>query len=201
MSKRYYLELSDLVSNLFYILMDNNVDVNKISYVQIDKFRKILEKEADEKDIKLLFQLNRDEAIKFLTYNSDDFEEKDADGIQIKEGVTPIHLIWDYRSSLPLDVLILLSNDKVIDETLGMMGYVRSDEKVIRDEDYYIKLLEESIGVYALSMNFEKCMELRGKVRRLYHIKEELSEFDTKSQDRKPKIKSYPKPNSNSKLN
>ena len=47
MEKRYLLDLGDLISNLFLILMENGIDVDKITYSQIEQFREILEKEAE----------------------------------------------------------------------------------------------------------------------------------------------------------
>lgn len=191
MKKRYVLDLSDLVSNLFLLLMENKNDVNKITYNQIEQFREILEKEAENNEMKLSFILSRDETAKFFSYNRSTFEKQGDNTIIIKEGVTPIHLIYDYRSSLPLDVLLLIISDEVTNKTLDMMGYEKSKEPATKDIDYYINNLKESINSYASKMEFEKCIELREKLRELQIIANQND--NKKSIDNESESKVYTK--------
>lgn len=191
MKKRYVLDLSDLVSNLFLLLMENENDVNKITYNQIGQFREILEKEAENKEMELSFILSRDETAKFFSYNRSTFEKQDDNTIIIKEGVTPIHLIYDYRSSLPLDVLLLIISDEVRTKTLNIMGYEKSKEPTTKDIEYYINNLKESINSYASKMEFEKCIELREKLRELQIIANQND--NKKSIDNESESKVYTK--------
>jgi len=170
MEKRYFLDLGDLISNLFYILMENGIDVKQVSYHQLIDFKEILEKEALKSEIELSFRLSRDDTAKFFCYTKDTFEEVNDDLISIKEGVTPIHLNWDFRSSLPLDVLLLTSKESVVSSTLKMMGYEKPVEKVPHSIDYYINILNKKINEYASKMEFEKCIELRDKLYNLQFI-------------------------------
>ena len=191
MEKRYLLDLGDLISNLFLILMENEIDVDKITYSQIEQFREILEKEAENNEMKLSFILSRDETAKFFSYNRSTFEKQDDNTIIIKEGVTPIHLIYDYRSSLPLDVLLLIISDEVRTKTLNIMGYEKLKEQATKDIEYYINNLKESINSYASKMEFEKCIELRENLRRLNFIQNLMNpaQEETKSEKEKTYIK------------
>ncbi len=191
MEKRYLLDLGDLISNLFLILMENEIDVDKITYSQIEQFREILEKEAENNEMKLSFILSRDETAKFFSYNRSTFEKQDDNTIIIKEGVTPIHLIYDYRSSLPLDVLLLIISDEVRTKTLNIMGYEKLKEPATKDIEYYINNLKESINSYASKMEFEKCIELRENLRRLNFIQNLMNpaQEETKSEKGKTYIK------------
>lgn len=191
MEKRYLLDLGDLISNLFLILMENGIDVDKITYSQIEQFREILEKEAENNEMKLSFILSRDETAKFFSYNRSTFEKQDDNTIIIKEGVTPIHLIYDYRSSLPLDVLLLIISDEVRTKTLNIMGYEKLKEPATKDIEYYINNLKESINSYASKMEFEKCIELRGKLRELQIIANQND--NKKSIDNESESKVYTK--------
>ena len=191
MEKRYLLDLGDLISNLFLILMENEIDVDKITYSQIEQFRKILEKAAENNEMKLSFILSRDETAKFFSYNRSTFEKQDDRTIIIKEGVTPIHLIYDYRSSLPLDVLLLIISDEVRTKTLNIMGYEKSKEPETKDIEYYINNLKESINSYASKMEFEKCIELREKLRELQIIANQND--NKKSIDNESESKVYTK--------
>ena len=157
MEKRYLLDLGDLIGNLFLILMENEIDVDKITYSQIGQFREILEKEAENNEMKL----------------------------------SPIHLIYDYRSSLPLDVDLLISSDEVTNKTLDMMGYEKAEKKSPEDIEYYINRLNKLINFYASKMEFEKCIELREKLRRLYFIQNLMNtaQEETKSEKGKTYIK------------
>ena len=98
MEKRYYLDLGDLVSNLFIILMENKTEVDTITYSQIGQFEAILEKEAKKRGFDLTYRLSRDETSRFFYYNKNTFEIQEDNSIIVKEGVTPIHLIYDYRT-------------------------------------------------------------------------------------------------------
>ena len=191
MEKRYLLDLGDLISNLFLILMENGIDVDKITYSQIEQFREILEKEAENNEMKLSFKLSRDETAKFFSYNRSTFDEQDDRTIIIKEGITPIHLIYDYRSSLPLDVALFISSDEVTNKTLDMMEYEKAEKKSPEDIEYYINRLKKSINSYASKMEFEKCIELREKLRRLYFIQNLMNpaQEETKSEKGKTYIK------------
>ena len=191
MEKRYLLDLGDLIGNLFLILMENEIDVDKITYSQIEQFREILEKEAENNEMKLSFKLSRDLTAKFFSYNRSTFYEQDDRTIIIKEGVTPIHLIYDYRSSLPLDVLLLIISDEVRTKTLNIMGYEKSKEPETKDIEYYINNLKESINSYASKMEFEKCIELREKLRELQIIANQND--NKKSIDNESESKVYTK--------
>jgi len=191
MEKRYLLDLGDLIGNLFLILMENEIDVDKITYSQIGQFREILEKEAENNEMKLSFKLSRDLTTKFFSYNRSTFDEQDDRTIIIKEGITPIHLIYDYRSSLPLDVALLISSDEVTNKTLDMMGYEKAEKKSPEDIEYYINRLKKLINSYASKMEFEKCIELREKLRRLNFIQNLMnpSQEETKSEKGKTYIR------------
>ena len=191
MEKRYLLDLGDLISNLFLILMENGIDVDKITYSQIEQFREILEKEAENNEMKLSFKLSRDLTAKFFSYNRSTFDEQDDRTIIIKEGITPIHLIYDYRSSLPLDVALLISSDEVTNKTLDMMGYEKAEKKSHEDIEYYINRLKKLINSYASKMEFEKCIELREKLHRLNFIQNLMNpvQEETKSEKEKTYIK------------
>ena len=191
MEKRYLLDLGDLIGNLFLILMENKIDVNKITYSQIRQFREILEKEAESNEMKLSFKLSRDETAKFFSYNRSTFDEQDDRTIIIKEGITPFHLIYDYRSFLPLDVYLLISSDEVTNKTLNMMGYEKTEKKSPEDIEYYINRLKELINSYASKMEFEKCIELREKLCKLNFIQNLMNpaQEETKSEKAKTYIK------------
>ena len=191
MEKRYLLDLGDLIGNLFLILMENEIDVDKITYSQIEQFREILEKEAENNEMKLSFKLSRDLTAKFFSNNRSTFDEQDDRTIIIKEGITPIHLIYDYRSSLPLDVALLISSDEVTNKTLDMMGYEKAEKKSPEDIEYYINRLKKLINSYASKMEFEKCIELREKLHRLNFIQNLMNraQEETKSEKGKTYIK------------
>ena len=182
MEKKYILDLGDLISNLFIILMESKIDTDKITDNQIEQFRKILEKEAENKEINLLFNLSRNETIKFFN-NNDTFEKLD-DEVILKEGVTPIHLIWNYRLNLPIDVLQLISSERVIDEILNIMGY-KNKEKSIENIEYFINKLKELINIYAENMEFEKCIELRDKLYELQSIQKVMDSDKEESNNEK----------------
>ncbi len=188
MEKRYFLDLGDLIGNLFLILMENEIDVDKITYSQIEQFREILEKEAENNEMKLSFKLSRDLTAKFFSYNRSTFDEQDDRTIIIKEGITPIHLIYDYRSSLPLDVYLLISSDEVTNKTLDMMGYEKAEKKSLEDIEYYINRLKKLINSYASKMEFEKCIELREKLRRLNFIRNRMNPAQEETKSEKEKI-------------
>ena len=191
MEKRYLLDLGDLIANLFLILMENEIDVDKITYSQIVQFMEILEKEAENNEMKLSFKLSRDLTAEFFVYNRSTFDEQDDRTIIIKEGITPIHLIHDYRSSLPLDVYLLISSDEVTNKTLDMMGYEKAEKKSLEDIEYYINRLKKLINSYASKMEFEKCIELREKLRRLNFIQNRMNpaQEETKSEKEKTYIR------------
>lgn len=187
MEKRYSLHLGDLICNLFLILMENEIDVDKITYSQIGQFREILEKEAENNEMKLSFNLSRDLNAKFFSYNRSTFDEQEDRTIIIKEGITPIHLIYDYRLSLPLDVDLLISSDEVTNKTLDMMGYEKAEKKSPEDIEYYINRLKKLINSYASKMEFEKCIELREKLSRLNFIQNLINQAQEETKSEKGK--------------
>ena len=181
--EKYTLELSDLVSNLFLIVMENNNEIDSVTYKQIGNFKKILIEEAEKKDIKLSFLLSRDDATNFFNYEASTFIKVGEARIGIKDGVTPAHLIYKYRTHLPLDITLLVIDENVVDKTLDMMGFERSKEKATIDLKFYIGKLKSMIQEEANSMNFEKCIELREKLYDLQHINRIL----TGDEDKQPK--------------
>ena len=198
MEKSYLLDLGDLVSNLFLILMENKTGADSITYSQIDQFKKILEMEAENKEMKLLFRLGRDETARFFSYNGSTFDKQNDRTIALKEGVTPIHLIYDYRSSLPLDVILLITSDEVTNKVLNMMGYESSDEKATEDIEYYINELKRLIDDYASKMEFEKCIELREKLYKLQFIQGLMNQTSEEIENKKSKT--YVKINNDKKI-
>ena len=187
MKKSYLLDLGDLISNLFLILMENNIDINKVTYNQISQFKKILENVAENNELKISFSLSRDETTKFFSYNKSTFKENEDRTIILNEGITPYHLIYDYRSSLPLDVVLFIESDEVINKTLDMMGYEKAIEKTPENIDYYINRLKEAINSYASKMEFEKCIELREKLYKLQFIQGLMNQTPEEIENEKPK--------------
>lgn len=181
--EKYTFELSDLVSNLFLIVMENNNEIDSVSYKQIGNFRRILEEEAEKKDIKLSFLLSRDDAANFFNYEASTFVKVGEARIGIKDGVTPAHLIYQYRAHLPLDITLLVIDENVVNNTLNMMGLEKSKEKAYIDLKLFINKLKAMIKKEADSMNFEKCIELREKLYDLQHINRIL----TGDEDKQPK--------------
>lgn len=181
--EKYTLELSDLVSNLFLIVMENNNEINSVTYKQIRDFRKILEEEAEKRDIKLSFLLSREYAANFFHYEAATFNKENEFTISLKDGVTPAHLIYQYRTHLPVGMTVLMIDDNVVNNTLNMMGFERSKEKATIDLKFYIGKLKSMIQEEANSMNFEKCIELREKLYELQHINSILTE----DEDKQPK--------------
>ena len=196
MGKRYFLNSGDVISNLFIILMQYQTGVNKITYSQIRKFKKILEEEAENNGFELTFNSNKNKLERFFSYNESTFEEQNDTEIIIKEGVTPIHLIWDYRSHLPLDVFSLVLSDEVTNKTLNMMGYEKKLTKEPEDIEYYINVLKELIIFYASKMEFEKCIELRERLQILEYIQKILQ---GKEENTSEKEKTYKKINKDNK--
>ena len=179
MEKIYYLDLEDLAYNLFYILTKNKSDIRKVSFNQIEKHKEILEKEAADNDTKLVFVLSRDETTKFFVDNRYLFERgEDDNSIILRDGVTPYHIIWD-SAYLPLPVKLVLTSKKVEEETLAMMGVEKRNEE-LDDIKVYIAELTTRMKELAEKMEFEKCIELRGKLKDLQSIDKQLNETEDK---------------------
>lgn len=195
MEKIYYLDLEDLAYNLFYILTKNKSDIRKVSFNQIKKHKEILKKEAADNDTKLVFVLSRDDTTKFFVDNRYLFERgEDDNSIVLRDGVTPYHLIWD-RAYLPLPVKLVLTSKNVEEETLAMMGVEKRNEE-LDDIKVYIAELTTRIKELAEKMEFEKCIELRGKLKDLQLIDRQLNETEDKK-DSKEKGKTFVKTNNN----
>lgn len=161
MNNKYFIDIHVLATSLFIILMENNSDIREVSFKQLSKFRKIVDEEAKNNNLKLIFVLSRDDTIKFFCNYRDTFYHGENDLIKVREGVTPYHLIWD-RAYLPLDALLLLEEKEIVDKTLDMMNLKKTNEPK-RDLYYYINDLKTKLDEYALNMEYEKCIELRGK--------------------------------------
>ena len=182
MNETNYLGFGDLVNNLFYILVKNNSDIKEVSYKQIEEHKKIIEQEAIKNNIKLAVITNPRRIWEFFIYRGDMYESgENHDSVIMKECVTPYHIIWK-QAHLPLNLLLLLSSDSVINETLKMMGVKKSD-KEIEDISLYIEALNKKINEYASKMEFEKCIELRDKLFELRSIEEELKDTDNKNKE------------------
>ena len=179
MEKIYYLDLEDLAYNLFYILTKNKSDIRKVSFNQIKKHKEIIKKEAADNDTKLVFALSRDDTTKFFVDNRYLFERgEDDNSIVLRDGVTPYHIIWD-RAYLPLPVKLVLTSKNVEEETLAMMGVEKRNEE-LDDIKVYIAELTTRIKELAEKMEFEKCIELRGKLKDLQSIDKQLNETEDK---------------------
>ena len=170
MNYKNVLGFADLVGNLFAILKENSLDVNTITFKQIDIFKKLIEEEADKNNINVLFDLSIYWTIRFFN-NNHDFKNIDDDNIVLSEGLTLVHLIYHYKSSLPVDVYKLLSNEDFKNKVIETMGYEVNDTKTTLDIDHYINILKMLINNYAANMEFEKCIELRNRLYDLNHIK------------------------------
>lgn len=186
----YYLDLGDLAYNLFYILMKNGSDIKEVSFSQLTKYKEIIKKEAKIKNMELVFLLSRDETTKFFMYNEFTFAKgEDNNSIVLQDGITPYHLM-NHRALLPLDVNILLSGENLEKETLEMMGVKKVDNE-LKDIKVYIDELTKRINEFASKMEFEKCIELREKLRELQSIDKMLSKYDNENSingEPKPKI-------------
>ena len=185
----YYLDLGDLAYNLFYILMKNGSDIKEVSFSQLTKYKEIIKKEAKIKNMELVFLLSRDETTKFFMYNEFTFAKgEDNNSIVLQDGITPYHLM-NHSALLPLDVNILLSGENLEKETLDMMN-VKS-EKEVANIKFYLEELTRRINEFASKMEFEKCIELREKLRELQSIDKMLSKYDNENSingEPKPKV-------------
>lgn len=169
MKEIYYLDLGDLIKNIFYILTKNKSDINEVSFSQIGGYKDIIKKEAEKQDINLEFVLSRDETIRFFNHNSYMFDRgENNNSIVLREGVTPYHLMY-HNSGLPLDVTLLLSSENVEKETLEIMG-VKNSIQELENIKYYINELTKKIDYHSSKMEFEKCIELRDKLHDLINI-------------------------------
>ena len=173
MNNKYYIDLHVLTTSLFIILLENNNDIRKVSFQELGKFRKILDEEAKNNDVEFVYLLSRDETIKFFCDNRDTFYHDDDDSIKLRDGITPFHLISD-RCYLPLDALLVIISDNVINKTLDMMNLKKTEEPK-KEIDYYINELKTRIDEYASNMEYEKCIELRGKFKELLYLEKYFS--------------------------
>lgn len=189
MENTYCLSLADLAYNIFYILTKNNSDINFVTFSQIKKYVEIIKKEAANNDIKIGFNLSRDNTSNFFYYHSKTFSRFGNDGIILNDGVTPYHLLWE-KSSCPLDITILLTCESVEREILDMMN-VKKSEKEVANIKFYLEELTRRINEFASKMEFEKCIELREKLRELQSIDKMLSKYDNENSingEPKPKV-------------
>lgn len=172
MNDKYYLRLEDLATNLFLILMGNNSNIKKVTFHQLSEFEKILLEEAKKRELKFIFVLSRDDTIKFFRDCGGVFYRDDDRGVNISDVITPYHLIYD-RSSLPLDVLEVMTCDNVVNKTLEMMGLEKSVEPK-KNIYYYLNNLKSKMANLARELNFEKCIELRNEYNLLDYMENRL---------------------------
>ena len=162
MDNKYFIDIHVLATSLFIILMENNSDIREVPFGQLSKFRKIVEEEANNNNLKFIFVLSRSDTIRFFCDNSDTFYHDEDDSlIKVREGITPYHLIYD-RAYLPLDPLLVLNSENVKNKTLDIMNLKKTNEPK-RDLYYYINDLKIKLDEYASNMEYEKCIELRRK--------------------------------------
>ena len=175
MDSKYYVGYDTLVRSLFIILMENESDIKEVTYQQVSNFKRLLLSEAEKKEIKLGIQtFSREELSNFFYYNEETFyETEDGKSIGVRDGVTPFHLIND-RGYLAVDILILLSSADFEYDALNIMGLKKVYDK--KDIDYYINWLSEEINKEVETMNFERCIILRDRLKELIWFKKEINQ-------------------------
>lgn len=179
-----FFTIADSVDSLFIMLLQNEIDVQKITWHQVTEFNEILRKEVEKKGIDLYFPGGRDKVSSFFSDNKDKFYEEDY-GIVIKEGVNPWHLIYD-RVGADFDVILTLEEEEVVIKVLKMMGYEIKEQKKLRDIEDYMSELKDTIDNAALEWDFERCISLKKKYKELEWIagiKEKDSKVKIKTED------------------
>ena len=120
-AKYYYLDMGDLVSNLFYTFKRNLIPAKEISFNLVDKYSDLLKEELSKKNIEIVFLLSREETNKFFDENMMLYERlEDNKGIKLKEDITLKELITKYHGYLPIEILETIVDPEVMVKVIDM---------------------------------------------------------------------------------
>ena len=116
--EKYIVKTEDLVSNLI-IESKLRYKKNYITYEELDKYINNLKKQTINKNIDLIFDVNRDKTYLFLQLYSNFFVESDnRSKIILKNDVSEIDLINKFRGYLPFNLLLVMINDDIIKNSI-----------------------------------------------------------------------------------
>ena len=136
-----YLELQDLVGNLFITLKQAGINEDRLSYRLIDTYADLLLEELSKQHIDVYFRLSRELTDQFLDENQNLYEESaDGKSIVLLEDLSASDLVKKYRGYLTVKVLIAL-----VDKGLTIKVLQAYKEDKIRDHKETIKLVDSKI--------------------------------------------------------
>lgn len=141
--KIFYLKLDDLFYNLITSLKEAGINVDRLSYHDCEVYADIIQKHGSLQNYKIYALLNRDRTWRFYSDNYEYVEEvswNNVKGIKLKKNLSTNELIEICRGYLPLQLLLLIIDFKVIKDTIDYY----KEENNLTDDDIKNPLYKEN---------------------------------------------------------
>ena len=117
----YYMDIDDLIGNLFYTFKRNLIPVEEISFELVNKYLVLLKDELLEKNVDVVFLMSKEETDKVLSENTMVYERlEDNSGVRLNNDVTLIELITRYHRYMQSEVIETILDSEVMSKTIDM---------------------------------------------------------------------------------